>query len=584
LELPVAVVGNPYRAALQSVGGVGPTRNWSFLTGVLPAGLTLDPSTGQITGVTMASAGAYSLTARVQDSPPSPTELHADQQAMTLGVNQLSITTVTAANSTTGTSWLKGSQSATVTVVVSNQGPASATTVTPSLTVNGSGVNLTCGPATPQSADIAGGGTQTFTYTCGPRDSTGNGSVTFSVQAGGSYVNSAGSSPAATVVVVSNPIVVDNTPPAMTATATAGGNPYSANTWTNQNVFVTFACTDSLSGVAFGNPTGNTTVILETTSTGVRVSGDCTDNAGNLATLTFGPILIDKTPPVLSFGAASPGANPEGWNNTNVSVPFTASDALSGLASTIPAVSPLVVAAEGSVVSGSVTATDRAGNGATFASPAFKIDKTPPTVSVTSPANGATYLLNATISATYTCADGLSGLATCVASEANGEAFKASAVGLNSFVASATDIAGNVTTVTNTYSVAYTFLGFFTPLAAAGTPSAPTVSGSFNLGKVLPLKWELDDANRTPVVDLSSLSLLQAIRNPACTGPPPSGAATLLLYNPTRGAAGNSTFRVSSSGTQYIFNWDTTSVSAGCYNLVVQMKDTKSYATIIQLK
>jgi hypothetical protein len=257
LELPVAVVGNPYRASLQSVGGVGPTRNWSFLTGVLPAGLTLDPSTGQIIGVTMTSAGAYNLTAQVQDSPPSPTEPHADQQAMTLGVNQLSITTVTAANLTTGTSWLTGSQSATVTVVVLNQGPASATTVTPSLTVNGSGVNLTCGPAAPQSADIAGGGTQTFTYTCGPPDNTSNGSVTFSVQAAGTYVNSAGSSPAATVVVVSNPIVVDNTPPVMTATATAGGNSYSANTWTNQNVVVTFACTDSLSGVAFGNPTGN---------------------------------------------------------------------------------------------------------------------------------------------------------------------------------------------------------------------------------------------------------------------------------------------------------------------------------------
>jgi len=584
LELPVAVVGNPYRAALQSVGGVGAARKWSFLTGVLPAGLTLDPSTGQITGVTMASAGAYNLTAQVQDSPPSPTEPHADQQAMTLGVNQLSITTVTAANSTTGTSWLKGSQSATVTVVVSNQGPASATTVTPSLTVNGSGVNLTCGPAAPQSADIAGGGTQTFTYTCGPPDNTSNGSVTFSVQAAGTYVNSAGSSPAATVVVVSNPIVVDNTPPAMTATATAGGNSYSANTWTNQNVVVTFACTDSLSGVAFGNPTGNTTVILETTSTGVSVSGGCADNAGNLATLTFGPILIDKTPPMLSFGAASPGANPAGWNNTNVAVPFTASDALSGLRSTIPAASPLVVATEGSLVAGSVTATDRAGNSATFASPAFKIDKTPPTVSVTSPANGATYLLNATISAAYNCADGLSGLATCVASQANGAAFKASAVGLNTFVVSATDIATNVTTVTNTYSVAYTFLGFFTPLQAAGTPSAPTVSGSFNLGKVLPLKWELDDASRTPVVDLSSLSLLQAVRNPACAGPPPSGAATVVLYSPTSGAAGNSTFRVSSSGTQYIFNWDTTSVSAGCYNLVAQMKDTRSYATVVQLK
>jgi hypothetical protein len=583
VELPVAVVGNPYSAALQSVGGVGPTRTWSFLTGVLPAALTLNPSTGQIAGVTTASTGNYNLMAQVQDSPPSPTQPHADQQAMTLDVNQLSITSVTAANSTTGTTWLKGGQSATITVSVLNQGPASATAVTPSLTVNQSGVTLACGAATPQSAAIPGGGTQTFTYTCGPADNTSNGRVTFSVQAAGSYVNSAGSSGAATLVVVSNPIVVDNIPPVMTATATAGGNLYSANTWTNQNVVVTFACTDSLSGVAPGNPTGNTTVALETSSAGISLSGGCADNVGNLATMAFGPILIDKTPPALSFGASSPAPNAAGWNNTNVSVPFTAFDALSGLLSANPA-SPLVLTAEGSAVSGSITTTDRAGNSATFTSPAFKIDKTPPMVSVTSPANGATYLLNATISATYTCADGLSGLTTCVGSQANGAAFKAAAVGLNTFVVSATDIAGNVTQVTNTYTVAYSFLGFFTPLAAAGTPSAPTVSGSFNLGKVLPLKWELDDANGTPVVDLSSLSLLQAIRNPACAGPPPSGSATLLLYNPTSGAAGNSTFRVSSSGTQYIFNWDTSSVSAGCYNLVAQTKDTKSYATIVQLK
>jgi hypothetical protein len=213
VELPVAVVGNPYNMALQSIGGVGPTRTWSFLTGVLPAGLTLAQSTGQITGVTMASTGAYNLTAQVQDSPPSPTQPHADQQAMTIDVNQLSITNVGAANLTTGTSWLKGGQSATVTVVVSNQGPASATTVTPSLMVNRSGLNLACGPATPQSAAIPGGGTQTFTYTCGPADNTSNGSVTFSVQAAGSYVNSAGRSAAATLTVVSDPIVVDNTPP-----------------------------------------------------------------------------------------------------------------------------------------------------------------------------------------------------------------------------------------------------------------------------------------------------------------------------------------------------------------------------------
>jgi hypothetical protein len=179
-----------------------------LLTGVLPSGLTLNQSSGQISGVTTASTGVYNLTAQVQDSPPTPTQPHTDQQALTLNVNQLSITSVAAANSTTGSTWLRAGQSVTVTVVVANQGPAPATTVTTNLTVNGSSASLVCGPASPSSAAIPAGGTQTFAYACGPADSGSNGSVKFSAQATGFYVNSAGSSATSTSVVVSNPIVV----------------------------------------------------------------------------------------------------------------------------------------------------------------------------------------------------------------------------------------------------------------------------------------------------------------------------------------------------------------------------------------
>ena len=109
-----------------------------------------------------------------------------------------------------------------------------------------------------------------------------------------------------------------------------------------------------------------------------------TDLAGNIATFTSAAFKIDKTAPSLSWGTATPPANSAGWNNTDVSVPYTVDDALSGVDTSLPP-SPLVPTVEGSDVTRTVTVTDLAGNTATFTSPAFKIDKTAPTLSWEAP-------------------------------------------------------------------------------------------------------------------------------------------------------------------------------------------------------
>jgi hypothetical protein len=57
-----------------------------------------------------------------------------------------------------------------------------------------------------------------------------------------------------------------------------------------------------------------------------------------------------------------------------------------------------------------------------------------------------------------------------------------------------------------------------------------------------------------------------------------------VLYIPTNGATGGSTFRYDSSNNQYIFNWDTSSASRGCFNLVVDLADGSTYATIVKLQ
>ena len=64
--VPDATVGVAYSAPLAATGGITPY-TWAVTTGTLPAGLTLDPSTGVISG-TPTTAGASSFTVMVTDS------------------------------------------------------------------------------------------------------------------------------------------------------------------------------------------------------------------------------------------------------------------------------------------------------------------------------------------------------------------------------------------------------------------------------------------------------------------------------------------------------------------------------------
>src|SRR5204863_6530182 len=119
------------------------------------------------------------------------------------------------------------------------------------------------------------------------------------------------------------------TPPTLTF-GTPSPAPNAAG-WNNSDVAVTFTAADNLSGVASTSPTSP----LSFTTEGSSVNGSVTvtDSAGNTATFTSPAVKIDKTPPTVTFGTASPAANAAGWNNTDVTLSFTSADALSGVAS-----------------------------------------------------------------------------------------------------------------------------------------------------------------------------------------------------------------------------------------------------------
>jgi hypothetical protein len=121
--------------------------------------------------------------------------------------------------------------------------------------------------------------------------------------------------------------------------------------------------------------------------------------------------------------------------------------------------------------------------------------------------------------------------------------------------------------------ITYVFSGFFSPLVTAGTLQTPSISGLFNFGKAIPIKWSLTLGGAV-VSDLTSLMGLQAVpgtwNGTSCA---PNGGAPIFLLDPVTGRpTGNSEYRFSSG--QFIFNWDTTAANRLlCYNLALTLRD-----------
>jgi hypothetical protein len=133
-----------------------------------------------------------------------------------------------------------------------------------------------------------------------------------------------------------SPIKIDKTAPLISATAKKADNsPYSADTWTNQSVTVSFTCADTAgpanSGIQTDTVAGDT-LSGDTANGSVTNTGVCTDSAGNSADpKTFSPIKIDKTPPDLNISGAAAGTSYNVCGSLPTRPTFSPSDPLSGL-------------------------------------------------------------------------------------------------------------------------------------------------------------------------------------------------------------------------------------------------------------
>ncbi|MEQ1698663.1 MAG: fibronectin type III domain-containing protein [Ilumatobacteraceae bacterium] len=283
----------------------------------------------------------------------------------------------------------------------------------------------------------------------------------------GTAVSNAGLSVSETVGVS-----IDLTAPSITGEAIGALN---AAGWFNGPVTVRFTCEDLLSGVA----TCPNDVTLTASGADRSVTRVAVDAAGNSSSVTVSGINIDRDAPTI-VGSTTTSANAAGWFNTPVMVHFDCSDGLSGV---VACPADVVVSGDGFGQSVTGVVTDVAGNESTTVVSGINIDRTAPVVSLT-------YTGGLPVCAASDVLSGLSG--ACVLSVP----VEVSA-GVFSVTATATDLAGNVTVGSLTYTSAtltdrqevITIIGQLSALNLTGNNDQARDKAIISLNKALTSNW-----------------------------------------------------------------------------------------------
>jgi hypothetical protein len=294
-----------------------------------------------------------------------------------------------------------------------------------------------------------------------------------------------------------------------------------------------------------------------------------TDNATNQESNKVATVKIDTTNPTVNCGSAD-GA----WHANDVSIACTASDGPAGLANSTDASFTLSTnvpanTETSNASTGSRTILDNAGNSSTAGPiPNNKVDKKGPSVTLTTPPEGATYTLNQAVAAAFGCTDAGSGPATCLGTVANGSNINTSSVGSKAFTVNATDAVGNAAAVTHNYKVNFNFLGFFQPVDM----------GKMNIaqaGSAIPVKFSLG-GNQGLGIFWTGYPLARVI---ACDTSTPTDVIEETV------TAGGSSLTYDSSAGQYIYVWKTDKAWANsCRQLEVKFIDGQLITAMFQFK
>ncbi|MGE5690005.1 MAG: PxKF domain-containing protein [Pseudomonadota bacterium] len=431
--------------------------------------------------------------------------------------------------------------------------------------------------------------------------------------------------------------IVDSSAPTIGSTL-APPAPEGDNGWYRSDVTLTWSVSDTESPNSL-QKTGCVDQSIAADQAETTYSCAATSAGGST-----GPVSVsvkrDATLPTIT-GSASPAANANGWNNTDVTVSFTCADATSGVAT---CASPQTLSSEGAGQSSGGAATDDAGNSASTTVSGINIDKTAPTATATaSPGANGNGWNNTSVTVSFGGTDGLSGIDGCDAAvtlETEGAAQSASGT--------CTDKAGNVSAAASaTVNIDKTAPSVGLVGGPAGgasyyygsVPAAPTCSASDALSGLdgacsvsgysaavgthtvtASAKDEAGNASSDSVtytvlawtlrgfyqpVDMngvfnvvrngstvplkfeafagsSELTDVAAVKSLAVSTVACTTSASLDEIEVT--ATGGTTLRYDSVGGQFVYNWQTPRQPGQCYRVTMTTQDGSSLVAYFKLK
>jgi hypothetical protein len=295
---------------------------------------------------------------------------------------------------------------------------------------------------------------------------------------------------------------------------------------------------------------------LDTSSVGTHsFSVHAVDYAGAETAVTHTYTVFDTNPPTATIAAPTAVDYPVG---AQVQASYSCDDGVGGSGvvgciGTYPNGYPLPTGRPGTFTF-TVDVFDAAGNHGTASVTYRVVDKNPPQITITSPADGASYLVGDPITPAYACHDDVDGSnVPCKATPLD------TTPGTHVFRVDSVDSAGNASFATATYSVRYPFDGFYSPLV--GEPA--TVS--LRAGSTVPVKFSLGGDRGLDVVSRA------AWRPCSATTADSSTAVGSLSY--------------SSGPDRYTFMWQSDKSWAGsCREFLLVLRDGTTHAALVSFR
>lgn len=292
-----------------------------------------------------------------------------------------------------------------------------------------------------------------------------------------------------------------------------------------------------------------------------------TDAGGLTASASATYEIVDPTAPGIGYtvSPATPDGD-NGWYRSDVAVDWTVTEDESPSSLQTTGCDDVTIDADQGETSYACAATSAGGSSQAPAGP-IKRDATAPSVDVTGGPQDGTSHYWGSVPAAPTCSatDATSGIsdAGCTVSGYS------TATGSHTVSVSATDRAGNTTTVSRSYQVlAWTLRGFYAPVDMGG------VYNVVKAGSTVPMKFEVFAGS-----ELTSTSAVKSFTTTriACNGTAPQDTVEIV-------STGGTSLRYDATAGQFIQNWKTPLATGSCYSVRMTTLDDSSITAFFKLK